>query len=141
MTGIGGVTPLGSEVGGIWDRLLRGQSGVGPISLFDATGFPVRIAAEVRNWSIQDVGEDPALWTRHARQTQFAFASALKASRAAGLTDAAVDPLRMGVFLGCGEIFPDFVGLCRAIAGASLGGTLGVGAFHGFVRPHRRPDG
>jgi 3-oxoacyl-[acyl-carrier-protein] synthase II len=117
VTGIGGVTPLGWEVRGIWDRLLRGQSGVGPITLFDATGFPVRIAAEVRNWSIQDVGEDPAIWTRHARQTQFAVAAALKASRAAGLPDGAIDPMRMGVFLGCGEIFPDFR-FCQAIAKA-----------------------
>ena len=134
VTGIGGVTPLGCEVGGIWNRLLRGQSGVGPISLFDATGFPVHIAAEVRNWSIQDVGEDPALWTRHARQTQFAFASALKASRAAGLPDATLDPLRMGVFLGCGEIFPDFGGFCQAIAGASPSGTLALERFMGSFR-------
>jgi 3-oxoacyl-[acyl-carrier-protein] synthase II len=129
VTGVGGITPLGCEVRGIWDRLLSGQSGVGPISLFDATGFPVRIAAEVRNWTIQDVGEDPADWIRHARQTQFAFGAALKAARAAGLPAAEIAPLRMGVFLGCGEIFPDFGTFCRAIAGASGGGTLALERF------------
>jgi len=129
VTGLGGVTPLGADVGGIWSRLLGGQSGVGPISLFDASGFPVRIAAEVRNWSIRDVGEDPALWARHARQTQFAFAAAVKASRAAGLADARIDPLRMGVFLGCGEIFPDFGRFCQSMAGAASAGTLAIAPF------------
>lgn len=140
VTGIGGVTPLGWDVDRIWDCLLRGQSGVGPISLFDATSFPVRIAAEVRNWSIQEVGEDPAQWTRHARQTQFAFASAVKASRAAGLADAAIDPVRMGVLLGCGEIFPNFPGFCQAIAGASPRGTLAREHFMGLVRRRAGAD-
>jgi len=129
VTGIGGVTPLGDDVGGIWDRLLDGQSGVGPISLFDATGFPVRIAAEVRNWSLRDVGEDPADWTQHARQTQFAFAAALKASHMAGLLEGHINPLRMGVFLGCGEIFPDFSPFCQAVAESSSGGTLSLERF------------
>ena len=134
VTGIGGVTPLGVEVRAIWDRLLRGQSGVGPITLFDASNFPVRIAAEVRNWSMQQVGEDPAPWTKHARQTQFAVAAALQASRAAGLPDAAIDPLRMGVFLGCGEIFPDFGQFCQLTAAASHDGSLDLERFVGGSR-------
>ena len=134
VTGIGGITPLGVEVGGIWNRLLAGQSGVGPITLFDASGFPVRIAAEVRDWSIRDVGEDPALWARQARQTQFAFASAIKASRAAGLADARLDPLRVGVYLGCGEIFPDFGGFCQSLAGAFTAGTLTLDPFMNSFR-------
>ena len=142
VTGIGGVTPLGGNVRDIWDRLLGGISGVGPISLFDASRFPVRIAAEVRNWTIRDIGQNPADWTRHARQTQFAFAAAWKAGQDAGLPDASVNPLRMGVFLGCGEIFPDFRPFCQAVAACSSGGTLalvdflnaaGCGASDGLV--------
>jgi len=129
VTGIGGVTPLGCDVRGIWNRLLDGQSGVGPISLFDASSLPVRIAAEVRNWSIQDVGQDPADWTQHARQTQFAVASALKASDMAGLRDTRIDPLRVGVFLGCGEIFPEFGPFCHAVAESSSGGTWALDRF------------
>ena len=129
VTGIGGVTPLGVEIRAIWDRLMRGQSGVGPITLFDASNFPVRIAAEVPNWSMQQVGEDPAPWTRHARQTQFAVAAALQASRAAGLPDARVEPLRMGVYLGCGEIFPDFGQFCQLTAAASHDGPLDLERF------------
>jgi len=129
VTGIGGVTPLGIDVRATWDCLLRGRSGVGPITLFDASNFPVRIAAEVRNWSMQLVGESPAPWTRHARQTQFAIAAALQASRAAGLPDAAIDPLRMGVFLGCGEIFPDFGQFCQLTAAASHHKSLDIERF------------
>ncbi len=119
VTGIGGVSPLGVKIRALWDRLLHGQSGVGPITLFDASNFPVRIAAEVRNWSMQQVGEDPAPWKRHARQTQFAVAAALMAARGAGLRDAWIDPLRMGVMLGCGEIFPDFCQFCSLAAAAA----------------------
>ncbi len=133
VTGIGGITPLGCEVREIWDRLLAGQSGVGPISLFDATRFPVRIAAEVRDWTIQQVGEDPAAWARHARQTQFAFAAAIKAAWAAGLPDQGLDPLRMGIYLGCGEIFPEFQAFCQAIATASSAGPLSTARFMNAV--------
>ncbi|HPM80220.1 MAG TPA: beta-ketoacyl-[acyl-carrier-protein] synthase family protein [Candidatus Anammoximicrobium sp.] len=140
VTGIGGVTPLGVEVREIWDGLLRGQSGVGPITLFDASRFPVRIAAEVRNWSMDRVVDDPAPWARHARQTQFAVAAALQASRAAGLPDAAIDPLRIGVFLGCGEIFPDFGQFCRLTAAASHGGSLDLERFVGQARLVARGD-
>lgn len=107
ITGFGMVTPLGTRLEQVWQRLLRGQSGVGPITLFDATHFPVTIAAEVPNWDISEVGEDPRQWRNHARQTQFAVAAALKASRRAGLPETPADPRRMGVYLGCGEVFPD----------------------------------
>ena len=47
ITGFGLVTPVGNDVATTWDALLAGRSGVAPITLFDASGFPVRIAAEV----------------------------------------------------------------------------------------------
>ncbi|MGW8183712.1 MAG: beta-ketoacyl synthase N-terminal-like domain-containing protein, partial [Burkholderiales bacterium] len=53
ITGLGLVTPVGLDVASTWDALLAGRSGAAPISLFDASGFPVRIAAEVK-------GFDPA---------------------------------------------------------------------------------
>ena len=40
ITGAGWITPLGVEIPEVWDRLVAGQSGVGPISLFDASNFP-----------------------------------------------------------------------------------------------------
>jgi len=118
VTGAGCVTPLGSEVETVWQRMVAGQSGVGPISLFDASRFPVRIAAEVRDWDMSDVGEDPARWNRYPRQTQFVTAAAMKAVQSAGLADASTPPHRIGVSLGCGETFPRLIELGRSIGRA-----------------------
>ena len=108
VTGLGCVTPLGADVHQVWQRMVEGHSGVGRLTLFDAHDFPVRIAAEVRDWDISEVGEDPARWQCHPRQTVFAVASAIKAYRSAGLSSSAIDPLRFGVYLGCGETYQDF---------------------------------
>ena len=118
ITGLGCVTPLGSEVSEVWDHLTEGRSGVGRLTLFDASRFPVQIAAEVRDWSIAEVGEDPLRWRHHPRQTLFAIASGIKAMRYAGLEELEhrngnghsriVDPLRFGVYLGCGETYQDW---------------------------------
>lgn len=108
ITGVGCVTPLGSEVRTVWQRLTEGESGVGPLTLFDASNFPVRIAAEVRNWDISEVGEDPRRWARAPRQTSFAVAAGIKAVRESGIDRAIADPLRFGIYLGCVETFQDF---------------------------------
>src|SRR5215831_19200488 len=113
ITGMGCVTPLGWEVHDVWNRLTNGRSGVGRLTLFDASRFPVRIAAEVKDWSIAKVGEDPQRWRHHPRQSLFAVASGIDAVRSAGLTingngGAKFDPLRFGVYLGCGETYQDW---------------------------------
>ena len=84
ITGVGCVTPLGSDVHQVWNRLTEGRSGVGRLTIFDASRFPVQIAAEVKDWSIAEVGEDPARWRHHPRQTLFAVASGIKAMQSAG---------------------------------------------------------
>jgi 3-oxoacyl-[acyl-carrier-protein] synthase II len=55
VTGLGAVTPLGHDVETTWQRLVAGESGAGPISAFDTTGFPVRFACEVKDF-------DPTQW-------------------------------------------------------------------------------
>jgi len=83
ITGMGTVNPLGLNVGETWDRIVRGSSGVGPITLFDASDLLVRIACEVK-------GFDPARFmeAREARRRdrfeQFASASAQEAVAQAG---------------------------------------------------------
>jgi len=131
VTGMGCVTPLGAELEQVWQRLTEGQSGIGPITLFDASNFPVRIAAEVRNWDISEVGEPPERWEDQPRHTAFVVAAAKKAVRSAGLEDARIDPLRFGVSLGCGETYPDFAQFGQLMAVA-----VGSGRFESetFVR-------
>ena len=50
VTGLGIVSPLGLDVESTWRALLDGRSGVGPITLFDASDFPVQVAAEVKGF-------------------------------------------------------------------------------------------
>ncbi|HZZ71517.1 MAG TPA: beta-ketoacyl-[acyl-carrier-protein] synthase family protein [Pirellulales bacterium] len=140
ITGAGCVTPLGAEVATVWRRLTEGESGVRPLSLFDASHYPVRIAAEVRDWDMATVGEDPARWRFHPRQTQFAVASALQAMASAELRESQVSPLRLGVYLGCGETFQDFEQFARLVNGsaeaeASLPSQFSADALR-LWRPH-----
>ncbi|HTQ39896.1 MAG TPA: beta-ketoacyl-[acyl-carrier-protein] synthase family protein [Pirellulales bacterium] len=128
ITGVGCVTPLGSDVREVWNRLTAGRSGVGRLTLFDASRFPVQIAAEVKDWSIAEVGEDPLRWQHHPRQTLFAMASGIKAARSAGLDangnggpHVKINPLRFGVYLGCGETYQNWDQFSQMMAASMEG--------------------
>ena len=108
VTGIGWVTPMGVEIESVWKRLLNGESGVGYTTLFDASNFPTKISAEVRNWDLSDVGENPADWKFQGRHTHFAVGAAKKAVADSGVLDSSIDPLRFGVYTGSGEGQQDF---------------------------------
>ncbi len=140
ITGAGCVTPLGTNPKELWAALTEGRSGVGPLTLFDASGFPVQIAAEVRNWDLVDVCDHAAAWGRHARQTKFAVGSALGAVRTSGVLDAVTDPHRIGVFTGCGEIYPDFEQFCRWTAAATSDHHFELGRFLASAQMSCSPD-
>ena len=76
VTGMGVVSPVGIGVDAFWDALLAGKSGVGPITEFDATDYPVRIAGEVKDFdAVKYVGDKKTV--RHMdRNAQFAVAAA-----------------------------------------------------------------
>ena len=122
VTGIGCVTPIGSTIQQLQANLYAGRIGVGRLSLFDATHFPVRIAAEVRDWDVSHVGEDPARWQKCPRQTTFAIGAGLQAARHAGIDDTQIDASRFGVYLGCGEPFEDFSSFTASIHNSRQGG-------------------
>lgn len=110
ITGVGCVTPLGNTVPELWGNLKESKCGVGRTTLFDASNFPTKIAAEVKNWSVADVGEDVATWETRGRHTRFAIGAAKQAVEDSGITtgEGGVDPTRMGVYLGAGEGRQDF---------------------------------
>lgn len=85
ITGIGIVAPNGIGLDAFWDSLLAGRSGIGPITLFDASKFKSRIAGEVKNFDPADYIEPELRPKRMARHTQFAYAAAMMALRDAGL--------------------------------------------------------
>lgn len=84
VTGLGVASPVGTGVERFWDALIHGRSGIGPITLFDASALRSRIAGEVLD--LEANGTVPA-WAmkRGARFTQLALASALEAIADAGL--------------------------------------------------------
>ena len=116
VTGAGCVTPLGTDVATFWHRLIAGDTGIGVISQFDASRFPVRIAAEVRDWGEAGLATTVARRADLPRQTRFAIAAAIQAGEQAGLSPIRGDPTKLGVYLGCGELFPDFFKISRSIS-------------------------
>ncbi|HYY76331.1 MAG TPA: beta-ketoacyl-ACP synthase II [Gaiellaceae bacterium] len=97
ITGVGAVTPLGNDAPSTWEALVAGRSGVDVIRAFDASEFPVRIAAEVKDY-------DPSSATRpkEARKFDRNVLFALSAAKEA-LTDAGINgyaPERTGVVVG-----------------------------------------
>jgi 3-oxoacyl-[acyl-carrier-protein] synthase II len=101
VTGIGLVTPIGSDRKSTWASLLEGQSGIDYISLFDAEGFTSRIAAEVDGFDAAALlGRKEA--TRLDRFAQFACVASLEALDDAGIDMATEDADRVGVLIGSG---------------------------------------
>ncbi|HOX17811.1 MAG TPA: beta-ketoacyl-ACP synthase II [Spirochaetales bacterium] len=105
ITGLGVVTPIGNDVDSFWNAILAGESGVGPITRFDASRLDSRIAAEVK-----DFDPSPYIEKKDARKmapfTLYAVAAAVQAWRQAGMEEAAasgsVDTTRVGIALGNG---------------------------------------
>jgi 3-oxoacyl-[acyl-carrier-protein] synthase II len=101
VTGIGLVTPIGSDRKSTWASLLEGQSGIDYISLFDPEGFTSRIAAEVEGFDAAALlGRKEA--KRLDRFAQFACVAALEALDDAGIDMATEDADRVGVLIGSG---------------------------------------
>ncbi|MEW6034021.1 MAG: beta-ketoacyl-ACP synthase II [Chloroflexota bacterium] len=99
ITGMGAVCPLGQTIPEVWQALLDGRSGIGPITLFDSSGFDAKIAAEVRNWDpITYIDRKEA--RRMDRFAQFAVAAGLLAARDAGLQPTNGNAERVGVIMG-----------------------------------------
>ncbi|MDO4584662.1 MAG: beta-ketoacyl-[acyl-carrier-protein] synthase family protein [Planctomycetia bacterium] len=129
VTGLGCVTPLGSEVNEVWRRLLAGESAVDYITRFDASSFPTKIAAEVKHWDVSDVGEDPERWKNQGLQTQFAIGAGKKAVRDAGIMDLSFDPRRFGIYTGSGEGQQDFARFARMMVAGVKKGVAEGGEF------------
>jgi len=130
ITGIGCVTPLGLGVEPLWKNLMVGASGVGLTTVFDASRFPTKISAEVRNWDISDEGQEASRWRFCGRHTKFAAGAALQAMKDAGLPHGLpADPTRLGVYLGSGEGQQDFDSFTRMMNAAITGDVLDVAKF------------
>lgn len=101
VTGLGGVTPLGTGVEKTWKALLQGASGIGKISQFDASAYPCKIAGEVQDFNPLDF-IDRKEAKRMDRFAQFALASATMAFEDAGVPLSEDNAHRTGCLLGVG---------------------------------------
>ncbi|MGN6513969.1 MAG: beta-ketoacyl-ACP synthase II, partial [Lysobacteraceae bacterium] len=102
ITGLGIVSPLGTDLASSWDGIVNGRSGIGPITHFDASAFPTRIAGEVK-------GFDPADWipAKDVKKMDpfihYGVAAATMALRDAGMeTLGEQEAERIGVAIGAG---------------------------------------
>ncbi|RUM87676.1 MAG: beta-ketoacyl-[acyl-carrier-protein] synthase II [Thermovibrio sp.] len=101
ITGMGVVSPVGSTVEKFWENIVKGKSGIGRITKFDPEGYPVQIAAEVKDF-------DPNLYfdKKEVRRTdpfiQFAVGASAQAVEDSGLDGADIDRTRVGVLIGSG---------------------------------------
>ena len=101
VTGLGAVTPIGNNRQDFWQNCVAGESGVGPITAFDADLFATRIAAEVKDFRPEDLlGRKDA--RRMDRFTQFAVVAGAEAIADANLPDDAEFKSRVGSVLGTG---------------------------------------
>ncbi|MGH3034624.1 MAG: beta-ketoacyl synthase N-terminal-like domain-containing protein, partial [Gaiellaceae bacterium] len=106
VTGLGAVTPLGNDVPSTWRAALAGESGVDFIHAFDASDFPVRIAAEVKDFDPTSVAS-PKEVRKLDRNVLLALGAGREAVADAGLDG--FDPARVGI-----------------VFGSAIGGFLGI---------------
>jgi 3-oxoacyl-[acyl-carrier-protein] synthase II len=101
VTGLGIVSPIGTGIAQAWDNLVNGRSGVGPITHFDASLLPTRIAAEVKNFTASD-WMPPKETRRSDTFIHFGLAATRLALDDAGLAIDESNAERIGVNMGSG---------------------------------------
>ncbi len=101
VTGLGALTPVGNNVPDLWDSLVKGVSGAGPITRFDASKFKSQIACELKGFNALDHFDRKELRLLD-NYTVYGIVTVEEALRDAGLIDAPVDKTRIGVIWGSG---------------------------------------
>ncbi len=101
ITGLGIISPVGNEVATAWKNIVEGKSGIGPVTHFDASTFPTRIAGEVRDF-------DPAQFVapKDVKKMDpfihYGIAASVNALADSGLKPHEADEERIGVAVGAG---------------------------------------
>ena len=104
VTGLGIVSPVGSTVASAWDAVLRGESGIGPVTRFDVSAFPARFGGQVRDFDVSEY-ISPKEARRMDDFMHYGVAAGMQA-----VTDSGIDFSKADA------------GMCGAICGAGIGG-------------------
>ena len=102
VTGLGVITSLGENVDGVWDALCAGRSGIGPITRWDCSTYPVRFGGECTKFDVTKYGVDAREAKRLDRFAQFGLAASVNAVKDSGLDFTKEDSFRCGVIIGSG---------------------------------------
>ena len=109
ITGLGVVTSLGEVVDDMWENLCQGKSGIGSITRWDTTNYPVKIGGECTSFDVTSYAAESARYTeeklqpkRMDRFSQFAVAASLSAVKDSGIDYRTEDSFRCGVVIGTG---------------------------------------
>lgn len=101
VTGIGAVSPVGNSAEQAWENVIAGKSGIGPLTRVDVSKFPVSVAAEVRDFNIEEYIEKKEA-RKMDRFTHYAVAASMMAAKDANLTITEEMAPRVGVWIGSG---------------------------------------
>lgn len=101
VTGLGAVTPVGNDVETAWKNILEGKSGIGPLTRVNADDFPAKVAAEVKDFDIEQFVEKKEA-RKMDRFTHYALAASMMAVKDADLTINDENASRVGVWIGSG---------------------------------------
>lgn len=101
VTGLGAITPIGNNTEEFWKGLKEGKCGIDEITLFDTTGYKVKLAGEVKNYNPEDYFDKRSA-KRLDRFTQFAIIAAKEAMNDSGINSENTNMERVGVVVGSG---------------------------------------
>ncbi len=101
VTGLGIVSPLGSSIDAAWQNILKGESGIGPITRFDTQAFATRIGGAVRDFNVADY-ISPKEARRMDEFIHYGVAAGIQAVTDSRIDFAALDTGRCGVISGAG---------------------------------------
>jgi len=119
VTGLGIVSPVGSSVPSAWEAILKGESGIGPITRFDVSAFPVRIGGQVRGFDVSQY-ISPKEARRMDEFIHYGVAAGIQAVTDSGIDFSKTDPTR-----------------CGAVCGAGIGGLGTIEAEYGeYLKTH-----
>jgi 3-oxoacyl-[acyl-carrier-protein] synthase II len=102
VTGLGVITSLGESVDEVWDALCAGKSGIGPITRWDTSTYPVKIGGECTHFDVTKYGIDVREAKRLDRFGQFGLAASVNAVKDSGIDFDKEDRFRCGVIIGTG---------------------------------------
>jgi 3-oxoacyl-[acyl-carrier-protein] synthase II len=101
VTGLGIVSPVGSTVDTAWDAVLNGRSGIGPVTRFDVSSFPVRFGGQVKDFDVAQY-----IAPKEARRMDdfmhYGVAAGMQAVTDSGIDFTKTDPARCGAVCGAG---------------------------------------